>query len=168
MVVTLKLKTTDFRLRTRSRHLADPTQLADRIFQAGAELLAREADGKTRFRLIGIGVSEFADPRLADPSDLIDPGAAKRAEGGGRRRPDPRPFRQPRRWSSALFSTRPASRRDRRNGRFPRELFRPWEPCDLVHCLFLGKRQIVAIITARTGNRIQGEDPCIPNASFRR
>ncbi len=79
VVVTLKLKTPDFRLRTRSRHLADPTQLADRIFQAGSELLAREADGQTKFRLIGIGVSEFADPRLADPGDLIDPAAAKRA-----------------------------------------------------------------------------------------
>ncbi len=77
--VTLKLKTDDFRLRTRSRHLAAPTQLADRIFLVGAELLAREADGKTRFRLIGIGVSEFADPRLADPADLVDPAASKRA-----------------------------------------------------------------------------------------
>jgi DNA polymerase-4 len=80
VLVTLKLKTADFRLRTRSRHLPDPTQLADRIFQAGAELLAREADGETKFRLIGIGVSEFADPRLADPDDLIDPAAAKRAK----------------------------------------------------------------------------------------
>ncbi len=79
VVVTLKLKTADFRLRTRSRHLADPTQLADRIFQTGSDLLAREADGHTRFRLIGIGISEFADPRLADPTDLVDPAAAKRA-----------------------------------------------------------------------------------------
>ncbi len=78
-VVTLKLKTADFRLRTRSRHLPDPTRLADRVFQAGADLLAREADGKVRFRLIGIGVAEFADPRLADPTDLVDPGAGKRA-----------------------------------------------------------------------------------------
>ncbi len=79
VVVTLKLKTADFRLRTRSRHLADPTQLADRIFQAGSELLAREADTRTKFRLIGIGVSEFADLALADPDDLIDPAATKRA-----------------------------------------------------------------------------------------
>jgi DNA polymerase-4 len=78
ITVTLKLKTKDFRLRTRSRRLADPTQLADRIFSAGAELLAPEADG-TEFRLIGISVSDFADPRLADPDDLIDPGARKRA-----------------------------------------------------------------------------------------
>ncbi len=76
--VTVKLKTTDFRTRTRRRQLADPTQLADRIFAVGAELLGHEADG-TRFRLIGIGVSDFADPRLADPDDLVDPAARKRA-----------------------------------------------------------------------------------------
>jgi DNA polymerase IV len=76
--VTLKLKTTDFRIRTRSRQLADPTRLADRVFTAGAELLAREIDG-TKYRLLGIGISEFADLRLADPTDLVDRGAAKRA-----------------------------------------------------------------------------------------
>jgi DNA polymerase-4 len=78
VTVTLKLKTADFRIRTRSRQLADPTQLADRIFAVGADMLAPEADS-TRFRLIGIGISEFADPRLADPDDLIDAGARKRA-----------------------------------------------------------------------------------------
>ena len=77
-VVTLKLKTADFRLRTRSRQLSDPTLLADRIFTVAADLLAREADG-TAFRLIGVGLSDFADPRLADPADLIDRQAAKRA-----------------------------------------------------------------------------------------
>jgi DNA polymerase-4 len=76
--VTLKLKTADFRLRTRSRRLSDPTQLADRIFTAGAELLAREIDG-TKFRLIGVGLADFADPGLADPHDLVDPGATRRA-----------------------------------------------------------------------------------------
>lgn len=78
VTVTLKLKAADFRLRTRSRQFADPTQLADRIFAASADLLAPEADG-TRFRLIGIGVSDFADPRLADPVDLVDTGFRKRA-----------------------------------------------------------------------------------------
>jgi DNA polymerase-4 len=76
--VTLKLKTADFRLRTRSRRLTDPTQLADRIFKAGDELLGREIDG-TKFRLIGIGIADFADPQVADPQYLIDPGAGKRA-----------------------------------------------------------------------------------------
>ena len=55
-----------------------PTRLADRIFEAGSQLLARKADG-TRFRLIGIGVSEFGDPRPADPADLIDRTASRRA-----------------------------------------------------------------------------------------
>jgi DNA polymerase IV len=76
--VTLKLKTAEFRIRMRSRQLIDPTRLADRIFMAGAELLAREIDG-TKYRLLGIGISEFADPRLADPADLVDHGAEKRA-----------------------------------------------------------------------------------------
>ena len=37
----LKLKTQDFKIRTRNRQLADPTRLADRIFQTGLHLLAR-------------------------------------------------------------------------------------------------------------------------------
>ena len=78
LTVTLKLKTIDFKIRTRSRQLSDPTQLADRIFATGADMLAAEADG-TLFRLIGIGVSEFVDPRHADPDDLVDTGARKRA-----------------------------------------------------------------------------------------
>ena len=50
--VTLKLKTADFKLRTRARSLGAPTLLAARIFAAGRDLLAREIDG-TRYRLIG-------------------------------------------------------------------------------------------------------------------
>ena len=37
--IMLKLKTEDFRLRTRARTLSDPTQLAARIFGAGRDLL---------------------------------------------------------------------------------------------------------------------------------
>jgi DNA polymerase-4 len=77
-IVTLKLKSADFRIKTRSRRLTDPSLLADRIYTVGADLLSREVDG-TRFRLLGIGVSEFSDPHLADPADLVDPGAGKRA-----------------------------------------------------------------------------------------
>jgi DNA polymerase IV len=69
--VTLKLKSADFRLRTRARSLAAPTQLAAKIFAAGRELLARET-GATRFRLIGIGLSALADAADADPADLVD------------------------------------------------------------------------------------------------
>ncbi len=76
--MVLKLKTADFKIRTRNRRLEDPTQLADRIFRTGLALLQREADG-TRFRLIGIGVSDLADPSRADPPDLVDHQAARRA-----------------------------------------------------------------------------------------
>jgi DNA polymerase IV len=69
--VTLKLKTADFRLRTRARSLDAPTRLAAKIFAIGQDMLKREADG-TRFRLIGIGVSALADEADADPADLID------------------------------------------------------------------------------------------------
>jgi DNA polymerase-4 len=69
--VTLKLKTADFRLRTRARSLAAPTQLAAKIFDAGRELLARET-GSTRFRLIGIVISTLAPAQGADPADLVD------------------------------------------------------------------------------------------------
>jgi DNA polymerase IV len=69
--VTLKLKTADFRLRTRARSLDDPTQLAAKIFAAGRDLLARETDG-TKFRLLGIGVSALVAADQADPADLVD------------------------------------------------------------------------------------------------
>eukprot|EP00903_Cladosiphon_okamuranus_P001458 g1456.t1 len=75
--VTLKLKTADFKTITRARHLQDPTQLADRIFSAGVDLLAAETDGR-RFRLIGIGVSDLETAEQADPQDLVDPNAERR------------------------------------------------------------------------------------------
>lgn len=77
--VTLKLKTTQFKSRTRNRALADPTQLADRIFRTGAQLLENELDG-TRFRLIGIGVTGLRSDETADPEDLVDFQADKRAK----------------------------------------------------------------------------------------
>jgi DNA polymerase-4 len=70
--ITLKLKTTDFRVRTRSRRTADPTQLADTLFHTAASLLAREADGVTRFRLIGVGAVALADGHAADPPILFE------------------------------------------------------------------------------------------------
>ena len=70
--VTLKLKSADFRLKTRARSLADPTQLAEKIFAAGRDLLAHEIDG-TRYRLIGIGVSALEGADVADPAGLLDP-----------------------------------------------------------------------------------------------
>jgi DNA polymerase-4 len=76
--VTLKLKSAGFRLRTRSRHLMIPTQLANMLYETGVQLLAREIDG-TPFRLIGIGVSGIEAASGSDPVDLIEPGIARRA-----------------------------------------------------------------------------------------
>ncbi len=76
--VTLKLKTADFKLRTRAHSLGDPTQLSGKIFAAGRALLAREIDG-TRFRLLGIGVSALVEAEKADPADLVDIRAARDA-----------------------------------------------------------------------------------------
>jgi len=76
--VVLKLKTQDFKTRTRNRKLEAHTQLADRIFREGQSLLERELDG-TKYRLLGIGVSDLADSASADPPDLIDQDAGRRA-----------------------------------------------------------------------------------------
>ncbi|NTJ42111.1 DNA polymerase IV [Agrobacterium larrymoorei] len=76
--VVLKMKTADFKSRTRNKRLEDPTQLADRIFRTGLTLLEKETDG-TKFRLIGIGVTDLCDPTLADPPDLVDKSAGRRA-----------------------------------------------------------------------------------------
>ena len=69
--ITLKLKSSDFKSRTRARTLNEPTQLATRIFNAARDCLEKEADG-TAFRLIGVGVSHLCDASEADHGDLAD------------------------------------------------------------------------------------------------
>jgi DNA polymerase IV len=69
---TLKLKTSDFRIRTRSRKLADPSQLADTLFRTARHLLAREADGATLFRLIGVGADGLVSAAAADLPTLFE------------------------------------------------------------------------------------------------
>jgi DNA polymerase-4 len=76
--VVLKLKTANFKLRTRSASLEAPTQLADRIFRTAQAALKREADG-TKFRLLGVGITNLTDDAGADPGSLIDPDSDKRA-----------------------------------------------------------------------------------------
>ncbi len=77
--VTLKLKTNDFKILTRSRRLSDPTRLAERLYRNVKPLIEREADGR-RFRLIGVGASELVDGVLADPPDLLDPDRERQAK----------------------------------------------------------------------------------------
>ena len=71
LTITLKLKTADFRQRTRSQSIQTPTQLAARIFSVSRELLAKEIDG-TAFRLIGTGVSALRPGNQAEDSDMLD------------------------------------------------------------------------------------------------
>lgn len=59
-VVTLKLRTTDFRIVTRRRTLPVPTQTAKTLFAVGRELLAKEATGRP-WRLIGIGMADLVE-----------------------------------------------------------------------------------------------------------
>jgi DNA polymerase-4 len=77
--VTLKLKTSAFKLITRSISLEAPTQLADRMFRVSRELLKREADG-TAYRLLGVGIHQLLPAEQCDPVDLVDDGAGKRAK----------------------------------------------------------------------------------------
>ncbi|MBV9259790.1 MAG: DNA polymerase IV [Pseudolabrys sp.] len=69
--VTLKLKTSDFKIRTRARSLPQVTQLAAKIFAAGRDLLENEV-GSTKYRLLGIGVSNLTEVEGDDLADLID------------------------------------------------------------------------------------------------
>jgi DNA polymerase-4 len=74
--VTLKLKTADFKIRTRARSLGAPTLLAARIFEVGRDLLRHEV-GTERYRLLGIGVSNIEEAGHADLVDLLDARTAK-------------------------------------------------------------------------------------------
>src|ERR1700761_3421963 len=69
--ITLKLKTADFRQRTRSQSITAPTQLAGKIFAVCREMLARETDG-TAFRLMGAGVSALRPGSESSDTDMLD------------------------------------------------------------------------------------------------
>ena len=77
--VTLKLKTPDFKLITRSRSLAAPTQVGSKIAQIGRELFNKEPKGKF-YRLIGIGVADLMGADQADLGDLLDTKAPQQAK----------------------------------------------------------------------------------------
>lgn len=77
--IALKLKSADFKTRTRNQTLSDPTQLADVIYRAARKLLKNEADG-TAYRLIGVGVSSLVTATGGmQTGDLLDPEANRRA-----------------------------------------------------------------------------------------
>jgi DNA polymerase IV len=74
--LSLKLKSADFKTRTRARSGFAPTQLSNRLFAAARDLLLRELDG-TRFRLIGIAAHDLCPAEEADQGDLVDTGLAR-------------------------------------------------------------------------------------------
>jgi DNA polymerase-4 len=78
-VVTLKLRTTDFRILTRRRTIPVPTQTAKTLFAVGRELLAREATGRP-YRLIGIGMAELVEAAAVE--DDFFAGDERRALAG--------------------------------------------------------------------------------------
>lgn len=67
--ITLKLRTADFKLRTRSRLAPQPTQLATRLFHAARALLEKELDGGP-FRLLGVSTADFSSAETSDRPDL--------------------------------------------------------------------------------------------------
>lgn len=76
--VTLKLKTSDFKIETRRLTLDAPTQLADVAFRVGRNLLRSKAEGPT-YRLLGIGLSNLVPGEICDLPDLLDPKGGRRA-----------------------------------------------------------------------------------------
>ena len=96
--VTLKLKTADFKIRTRAHSFDSSTQLAAKIFAAARPLLKRESDG-TKYRLLGVGVSALrapsrpippissmaAPPRPSMPSTASAPASVRTPSSGGSR-----------------------------------------------------------------------------------
>ena len=76
--ITLKMKTHDFKIRTRARQIA-PTQLAVTLYQNALDLLQREPRA-LKFRLLGIGVNSFEPQGNADRGDLLDTRSVKEAK----------------------------------------------------------------------------------------
>jgi DNA polymerase IV len=68
--IVLKLKTSDFRVLSRSRRLSHPTQRIEVIWENVAALIDKAADGRS-FRLIGVGIADIEAGAGADPMDLF-------------------------------------------------------------------------------------------------
>jgi DNA polymerase-4 len=77
--VVLKLKTADFRIRTRNTTLDAPTFLASRIFDAARPLLMREAKG-TAYRLLGVAISHLSAADPAHFDGTLDAAAAAKGK----------------------------------------------------------------------------------------
>ncbi len=79
-VVTLKLKSYDFKGITKRQSLRHPTQIADTIYRTARALFDQVGD-KGPYRLLGVGLSDITSDQDADrEGDLLDPGAGKRVQ----------------------------------------------------------------------------------------
>lgn len=77
--VTLKLKTSDFKLITRRQSLPSPSQLTDLIYRAAHELIGHSGT-HAPYRLIGVGISDLtSEAETGAIGDLLDPSANLRA-----------------------------------------------------------------------------------------
>ena len=77
-VGVIKLKTDEHRLITRRLTFKEPTNMADRLFNALEPLLKSEIK-EVKFRLLGVTLTDLCDQKYADlTSDLIDPNAQNR------------------------------------------------------------------------------------------
>jgi len=77
--ITLKLKSANFKSRTRSTSLYDATFLAERIFSAAQPLLKKELDG-TAFRLIGVGISHLEEMTIDQTPQDLDENVARQTK----------------------------------------------------------------------------------------
>lgn len=69
-VVTLKLKTSDFKTITRRATLPHPSNLARTAFEVARTMLAEASDGRS-FRLIGVGYSDLSSDRPAAQAEMF-------------------------------------------------------------------------------------------------
>ncbi|MBX2830521.1 MAG: DNA polymerase IV [Rhodospirillales bacterium] len=76
--VVLKLKSSDFKTRTRNMRLTYPTLREDVILEAALTLLKKEIDG-TKYRLLGVGLTDLFAADQADPVDLFAEAATSTA-----------------------------------------------------------------------------------------
>ena len=77
-VGVIKLKTDEHRLITRRLTFKEPTNMADRLFNALEPLLKSEIKA-VKFRLLGVTLTDLCDQKYADlTGDLIDTNAQKR------------------------------------------------------------------------------------------
>ncbi len=81
-VVTLKLKSANFKTLTRRRSFETPVQLADTLYHITRPLLSHvmnDPKAPSKFRLIGVGLSDLCPPDT-EITSLLDQGASDRAK----------------------------------------------------------------------------------------